>query len=51
MDTEMALRFTLDSFDQREALRTDLARTNVQVHALLDAYCDRLADFFGKVAR
>jgi hypothetical protein len=49
MDTETALRFTLESFDQREALRTDLARSNMRVQALLDTYCDKLAEFFRKV--
>lgn len=51
MDTDAALKFTLENFDRREALRTEIAQGNMQVQALLDAYCSKLAEFFRLVAQ
>jgi len=51
LDTEAALTFTLENFDRREALRSEVARGNALVQALIDAYCTKLTEFLRKVAQ
>lgn len=50
-DTDTALKFTLDSFDNREKLRADLAHSSGQIDALLDTYCAELTDLFLKTSK
>jgi colanic acid/amylovoran biosynthesis protein len=46
LDTDTALKFTLDSFDDREVLRADLTHSRGQIDALLDNYCAELTALF-----
>ncbi|HLZ75497.1 polysaccharide pyruvyl transferase family protein [Phenylobacterium sp.] len=51
LDTDTALKFTLDSFDDREKLRADLAHSRGEIDALLDNYCAELTDLFLKAIK
>jgi polysaccharide pyruvyl transferase WcaK-like protein len=49
MDTDTAVAFTLQQFEQRAALKTDIKLGMAKVDALLDGYRDALAGLFSRL--